>query len=455
MTHPTEDKGYRLSPHTRPTAYDTEVVVEPEARRFAGRIRISLSLARPVDEIVLHAAELRVESVVLSAGGRERAPVEHRLVPASETLVLRFAEPVPAGEATLALSWRGAISGGLRGLYLAGPAWPPPSSRRRTRGASSRASTSPASRRAGRSTVEAPRGAAALSNGRPSPRRLARARGACRFAETPPLPTYLVALVVGALDALPSPGVARRSGPDLGHAGEARPDRLRPGRGGGGAAPARGLLRRPLRLRQARSGGHPRVRGRRHGERRGSSPTARRRCCSTRPPPRWPQQKRVAEVVTHELAHQWFGNWVTMAWWDDLWLNEAFATWMAFKVVDAWNPGLAGLAGVRPGQGGGAAARRAPARRTPSAPRCGARPRQGEAFDLITYEKGGAVLRMIEGYLGEERFREGIRLYMRRHAMRQHRGRRPVACAGGGFARAGGRAGQRVDPQAGVPAGRP
>jgi puromycin-sensitive aminopeptidase len=50
------------------------------------------------------------------------------------------------------------------------------------------------------------------------------------------------------------------------------------------------------------------------------------------------QKKRVAEVVTHELAHQWFGNWVTMKWWDDLWLNEAFATWMAFKVVDAWNP---------------------------------------------------------------------------------------------------------------------
>ena len=51
------------------------------------------------------------------------------------------------------------------------------------------------------------------------------------------------------------------------------------------------------------------------------------------------QRKRVSEVVTHELAHMWFGNWVTMAWWDDLWLNEAFATWMAFKIVDAWNPG--------------------------------------------------------------------------------------------------------------------
>ncbi len=49
-------------------------------------------------------------------------------------------------------------------------------------------------------------------------------------------------------------------------------------------------------------------------------------------------QKRVAEVITHELAHQWFGNLVTMAWWDDLWLNEAFATWMAYKIVDDWRP---------------------------------------------------------------------------------------------------------------------
>ena len=49
-------------------------------------------------------------------------------------------------------------------------------------------------------------------------------------------------------------------------------------------------------------------------------------------------KKRIAEVVTHELAHQWFGNWVTMQWWDDLWLNESFATWMAYKIVAAWKP---------------------------------------------------------------------------------------------------------------------
>ena len=51
-----------------------------------------------------------------------------------------------------------------------------------------------------------------------------------------------------------------------------------------------------------------------------------------------PEKKRVAEVVCHELAHMWYGDLVTMAWWDDLWLNEAFATWMAFHIVDGWKP---------------------------------------------------------------------------------------------------------------------
>src|SRR2546423_11331853 len=65
-------------------------------------------------------------------------------------------------------------------------------------------------------------------------------------------------------------------------------------------------------------------------------------------------QKRVAEVITHELSHQWFGNLVTMVWWDDLWLNEAFATWMAYKIVDQWRPQWRGWVGFEGGEGGAA-----------------------------------------------------------------------------------------------------
>ncbi len=111
-------------------------------------------------------------------------------------------------------------------------------------------------------------------------------------------------------------------------------------------------------------------------------------------------QKRVAEVVTHELAHQWFGNWVTMVWWDDLWLNEAFATWMAFKIVDAWRPDWRVWLDFDTGK---AAALHLDALSSTHPIRGEVRNagEAGESFDLITYEKGGAVLRMIEGFLGE------------------------------------------------------
>jgi puromycin-sensitive aminopeptidase len=104
-----------------------------------------------------------------------------------------------------------------------------------------------------------------------------------------------------------------------------------------------------------------------------------------------------------------------MTWWDDLWLNEAFATWIAFKIVDQWNPGWRVWLEFEQGK---AAAMHLDALRSTHPVRAEIRnvAEAGEAFDLITYEKGGAVLRMIEGYLGAERFRDGIRRYMRRHA---------------------------------------
>ncbi len=126
-------------------------------------------------------------------------------------------------------------------------------------------------------------------------------------------------------------------------------------------------------------------------------------------------EKRVAEIITHELAHQWFGNWVTMAWWDDLWLNEAFATWMSYDIVDGWKPDWRVWLDFDTGK---AAAMALDGLRSTHPIRAEVKNPEdmGESFDLITYEKGGAVLRMIEGFTGAGPFREGIRLYMRRHA---------------------------------------
>jgi puromycin-sensitive aminopeptidase len=415
MTHPTEDKGYRLSTQIRPSAYDAEVRVEPAARRFAGRIRIALTLARPAEELVLHAAELDIEEVALSAGGRERTPVEQRLVPASETLVVRFAEPVPAGEAVLAISWRGSISSGLRGMYLAGPGL----AATQFEAADARrvfpCFDEPAFKARWKLAVEGPRDVAILSNGKPVAEE---DRGATRrvvFAETPPLPTYLVALVVGKVEALPA--VGSRSIPVRTWA---TPEKV--ALTGFGQDVAVEVLPRledyfgvPYAFGKLDQVGLPEFEA---GAMENAGLITYREVALLLDPATasLAQKKRVAEVVTHELSHQWFGNWVTMAWWDDLWLNEAFATWMAFKTVDAWNPGWRVWLEFDQGKAG---ALQLDALRSTHPIRAEVRTvaDAGEAFDLITYEKGGAVLRMIEGYLGEERFREGIRLYMRRHAM--------------------------------------
>jgi aminopeptidase N/puromycin-sensitive aminopeptidase len=120
-------------------------------------------------------------------------------------------------------------------------------------------------------------------------------------------------------------------------------------------------------------------------------------------------------VIAHEIAHQWFGDLVTAAWWDDIWLNEGFATWMERKPIEAWHPewhleedaaaeaqqiiGLDSLSSARAIHGN---------------PKTSAEIK--EMFDGITYEKGGAVLRMLESYVGPDIFRRGVNAYLRAHA---------------------------------------
>ena len=128
------------------------------------------------------------------------------------------------------------------------------------------------------------------------------------------------------------------------------------------------------------------------------------------------QRERVYGIIAHEVAHQWFGDLVTMAWWDNLWLNEGFASWMATKQTahrhPEWKPWLRAASGKEH-------AMRLDARATthPIQMPVKTESEAGDAFDEITYQKGQAVIRMIEEWLGEEKFREGIRGYMKKHAL--------------------------------------
>ena len=124
--------------------------------------------------------------------------------------------------------------------------------------------------------------------------------------------------------------------------------------------------------------------------------------------------QNVVDVIAHELAHMWFGDLVTMKWWNGIWLNEAFATFMELKVTDAYRP--AWERWVSFGLARSTAFDTDALRTTRPIEYPVVSPADAEGmFDVLTYEKGAAVVRMLEQYLGEEEFRAGIRKYMANH----------------------------------------
>ena len=126
-------------------------------------------------------------------------------------------------------------------------------------------------------------------------------------------------------------------------------------------------------------------------------------------------RKRIFEVAAHEMAHQWFGNLVTMQWWDDLWLNEGFASWMEGRTTarlhPEWNTGLDQV-GVHEA----AMDQDAVATTHPVVQHVETVEQASQAFDSITYSKGESVIGMLENYVGADTWREGVRRYIRAHA---------------------------------------
>ena len=125
--------------------------------------------------------------------------------------------------------------------------------------------------------------------------------------------------------------------------------------------------------------------------------------------------QRVTDVVNHEIAHMWFGDLVTMKWWNGIWLNEAFATFMEIMATDAFRPEWERWVSFSLERGAAFTVDSLQATRPVEFPVSAPAEADG-MFDVLTYQKGGAVLRMLEQYLGEERFRDGIRLYLGAHA---------------------------------------
>ena len=127
------------------------------------------------------------------------------------------------------------------------------------------------------------------------------------------------------------------------------------------------------------------------------------------------QKQQVFGTVAHEMAHQWFGDLVTMAWWDDLWLNEGYASWMASKITDDLEPTWHQLSQSTAFDRQGAISRDARAGTHPIVQHVETPDQINQAFDAITYSKGEAVIRMLEGAVGPDSFRAGVRTYMAEH----------------------------------------
>src|SRR3954468_19323206 len=126
-------------------------------------------------------------------------------------------------------------------------------------------------------------------------------------------------------------------------------------------------------------------------------------------------RKTIASILAHEMAHQWFGDLVTMQWWDDIWLNEGFATWMANKPLAAahaeWNVDVDEAEENRTALSLDSLKTTRPIHADVSTPA-----QIDEAFDAIAYQKGAAVLRMLESYVGAETFKKGVNAYLQAHA---------------------------------------
>jgi len=403
--------GHRLATDCVPVEYDLHVEVDPQdGDAYRGEVTLLLRLAQARHSVELHADALQITSARVEVGERTQQG-SVRLRPDRETAVISFREALPAGIARLRIAFRSTLRSDLRGLYKARsgerryaftqleaadarrffPCFDEPAFKARFRVAVTTAVTN---------TV--------LAN---SPvgweESAGEGRKTVHFLPTPPLSTYLVALAVGPLESSPP----TRCGTT-----EIRVWHV-PGKGALTAFSLEVARETLARLEKYFDLPYPYAKldlvaapDFEAGAMENAGAVFFRETLLLVDPDTVTlgEKKRVGEVICHELAHMWYGDLVTMAWWDDLWLNEAFATWMAFQIVDDWKPEWKMWQEFEKGRSAAlsldALASTHPIYTTVSTP--------AEAtanFDLITYEKGAAVVRMLERYLGPKPFRAGVR----------------------------------------------
>jgi alanyl aminopeptidase len=429
---PPRDDG-RLPPTATPERYSISLRIDPDQLRFSGVASIQVSLPETTWHVVLNARDIHVTRAVArfsaTAGGplaeEVAATAEPRLAHGGvvpEELVLSLARPLPAGEAVLEIAYDAPFAPDLAGLYRVeenGRSYAYTQFEATDARRAFPCFDEPSFKTVYDVTIAAPRGLMVVANS-PETSHEDAPDGAVvhKFETTRPLPSYLVAFAVGAFD------VAQGQTDPF-------PIRVITTKGRAGLSQlaldaAAGLIAKlgdyfgvPYPYPKLDLVAVPDFSA---GAMENPGLVTFRDVLILLDPKRATTALRrdQATVIAHEFAHQWFGDLVTMQWWDDVWLNEGFATWAEARIVDLWKPSfgaeldqIRGLSRVMDED----ALRTARAVREPVHSTSEAE----EAFDEITYEKGAAVLRMLERYLGADTFRRGLQQYIRANAWKNAR----------------------------------
>ncbi len=402
-----------------PHRYDLTLSVDTDTGDFAGTAVVAVQVVEPTNLLVCNALDLTISRVTVEGA----FVVGHDLEPETERLLVQLEAPLPVGPATVTFEFAGALSDQLVGFYrstftgddgeeasIACTQFEAPHARR-----AFPCWDEPDFKAVFGITLEHDAALFSTSNGRELERsQLDGDRVRVRFSDTMSMSTYLVAFVIGPLvatDPIDVGGVPVRVV-------------CRPGREHL-TGDALDVAAHSLRWFEEYYGiPYPgdsldlvAVPDFAFGAMENLGCVTFREILLLADPAKLTQteRERAALVIAHELAHMWFGDLVTMDWWTGIWLNEAFATFMELACVDAYRPdwdvwstfGLSraeafsvdSLASTRPIEF---------EVRTPD---------DAEAmFDILTYEKGCAVLRMMEQHLGPEVFRDGVREYLARHS---------------------------------------
>jgi puromycin-sensitive aminopeptidase len=417
--------AYRLPTTVLPHHYRLTLVPDLIAATFTGDVEIDLSVEGTTSSIVLNAAEIEIASATLRSSDRtsERAPTSVTLDAEEERAVLEFDGPLAAGPATLHLTFTGILNDKLRGFYRS--TFTDQSGVERVLATTQMESTDarrafpcfdePEFKATFEVTLIVDEGLNAYSNS-PVVEEMPEPDGKRRvhFSPTMVMSTYLVAFVVGPLehtDPVDVDGVPLRVVHPLGkghltafaldvgaHALRFFTDYF--------GIPYPGDKLDMVAIPDFAAGAMENL----------GCITYRESALLVDPATAARVElERVADVICHEIAHMWFGDLVTMKWWNGIWLNEAFATFMEILAVDAYRPewqrwvsfgvereaamAVDGLHSTRPVE-------------FPVG-----RPEEAEGmFDVLTYQKGGSVLRMLEQFIGPDVFREGIHDYLVNHA---------------------------------------